>query len=97
MSVFSLFFIMLFDTNDSRSHQNPFFCLRDPAIALHQQAREARELSGWVGGDQNGPSIFFQFKYIKKQDALIPNLASKIVYGSQIKSYEHFFFEIMKF
>ena len=32
-------------------------------------------------GDQNGPSIFLSFKYVNKQDALIPNVASKVVDG----------------
>ena len=62
---------------------------------------EARELSGWVGGlvggDQKGPPILLNFKYVNKQDALIPNLASKVVYGNQIKSYEQFTSEILKF
>ena len=54
-------------------------------------------LSGWVGGDQKGPSIFLIFKYVNKQDALIPNLASKVVYDNYIKSYEQFKFENLKF
>ncbi len=36
---------------------------------------------GWVGCDILPPSIFFIFKYINKQDVLIPNMVSKIVYG----------------
>ena len=32
-------------------------------------------------GDQKGPSIFLKIGYSNKQDVLIPNLASKIVYG----------------
>ena len=51
---------------------------------------------GWVGGDQKGPSIFPIFKYVNKQDALI-NLASKVVYDNNIKSYEQFKFENLKF
>ena len=38
-------------------------------------------LSGWVGGDQKSASIFLKIVYSNKQDVLIPNLASKIVYG----------------
>ena len=38
-------------------------------------------VGGWVGGDQKGPSISLKIEYSNKQDALIPNLASKIVYG----------------
>ena len=33
----------------------------------------------WVGGDQNGPSIFLIFKYVNKQDFLISNMVSKVV------------------
>ena len=48
-------------------------------------APEGRVLSGWVGGwvggDKKGPSIFLKFKYSNKQDVLIPNLASKVVYA----------------
>ena len=62
-------------------------------------------MSGWVGGwqgewvdsDQKGPLIFLNFKYINKQDALTPHLTSEVVYGNQIKSYEQFNFEILKF
>ena len=38
--------------------------------------RRRLELSGWVGGDQKGPSILLDFKYNNKQDVLIPNIAS---------------------
>ena len=38
-------------------------------------------VGGWVGGDQKGPSIWLKIEYSNKQSALIPNLASKIVYG----------------
>ena len=41
-------------------------------------------------------SDFAQFQYANKQDALIPNLASKVVYGNYIKSYEQFTSEIVK-
>ena len=54
-------------------------------------------VGGWMGGDQKGPSIFLIFKYVNKQDALIPNLASKVVYDNYIKSYEQFKFENLKF
>ena len=54
-------------------------------------------VGGWVDGYQNGPSILLKFRYNNKQDALIPNLASKIVFGYYIKSYEQFTFEILKF
>ena len=50
-----------------------------------------------MGCDQKGPSILLKFKYSNKHDALIPNLASNIVYGYQIKSYEHFNFENLEF
>ena len=33
----------------------------------------------WMGGDQNGPSIFLIFKHVNKQDVLIPNILSKVV------------------
>ena len=42
----------------------------------------SKTFSGWVGGDQKGPSIFLIFKYINKLDTLIPNMVSKIVYGN---------------
>ena len=38
-------------------------------------------LSGWVGGDILGPLIFLKIGYNNKQDVLIPNMASKVVYG----------------
>ena len=50
-----------------------------------------------MGGDQKSPSIFLIFKYVNKQDALILNLASKVVYDNNIKSYEQFKFENLKF
>ena len=50
-----------------------------------------------MGGDQKGPSIFLIFKYVNKQDALIPNLASKVVYDNYIKSCEQFKFENFDF
>ena len=36
-------------------------------------------MDGLVGGDQKGPSIFFIWNYINKQDVLIPKLAIKDV------------------
>ena len=33
----------------------------------------------WVGGDQKGPSIFFIFKYVNKQNVLILKMVLKIV------------------
>ena len=36
---------------------------------------------GWVGGDILGPLIFLKIGYNNKQDVLIPNMASKVVYG----------------
>ena len=50
-------------------------------------------MGGWVGGDQKCPSILLIFKYVDKQDVLIPNMVSKVVYGFFIKSYEHFNFQ----
>ena len=50
-------------------------------------------VDGWVGGDQKGPSILLIFKYVNKQDALIPNMVSKVVYGFFIKSYEQINFQ----
>ena len=47
-------------------------------------------VGGWVGGDQKGPSIFLIFKYINKQDVLIPHIISILDYGFCIKRYEHF-------
>ena len=35
---------------------------------------------GWVGGDQNG-LLFFIYKYIDNEEALIPNMVSIGVYG----------------
>ena len=40
---------------------------------------------GWVGGDKKSASIFFNIVYSNKQDVLIPNLVSKVVYGFQIR------------
>ena len=61
-------------------------------------------LSGWVGGlvgrlvggDQTTPSIFPISGHLNKHDVLIPNMASKIVYTNNIKSYEHFKFQNSK-
>ena len=50
-----------------------------------------------MGGDQKSPSIFLIFKYVNKQDALILNLASKVVYDNNIKSYEQFKFANLRF
>ena len=36
-------------------------------------------LGWWVGGDQKGPSIFLIFKYVNKQDVLIPKMVLKVV------------------
>ena len=38
-------------------------------------------LSGWVGGDILGPLIFLKIVYNNKQDVLLPNMASQVVYG----------------
>ena len=38
-------------------------------------------MGGWMGGDQKGLLIFLIFKYINKQDVLIPNIASKVVHS----------------
>ena len=54
-------------------------------------------LSGWVGGDFYGSLIFLKIDYNIKQDVLIPNVALKGAYGHQIKSYEQFKFENVKF
>ena len=35
----------------------------------------------WVGNEKKSPSIFLEFKYMNKQNALIQNLASKVVYN----------------
>ena len=35
---------------------------------------------GWTDGDQKWSSVFLIFKYISKQDVLIPNMVSKVVY-----------------
>ena len=66
-------------------------------ITWNQRAAKARavRIGGWVGGDQKRILIFFNLKYINMLDALITNIASKIVYSRdshQIKSYEHFMF-----
>ena len=50
-----------------------------------------------MGGDQKGPSIWLKIEYNNKQGALIPNMALKVVYGYQIKSYEQIEFENLKF
>ena len=52
---------------------------------------------GWVCGNNLGLLIFLKIGYNNKQDVLIPNMASKVVYGYQIKSYEQFKFENVKF
>ena len=56
--------------------------------------------SGWVGGlvggDKTTPSIFPISGHLNKHDVLIPNMASKIVYTNNIKSYEHFKFQNSK-
>ena len=44
-------------------------------------------------GDKMGLSNAFIFKYVNKQDALIPNMVSKVVYGFFIKSYEQINFQ----
>ena len=54
-------------------------------------------IGGWVSDDQKCPPIYIQFEYGYKQDVLIPNKASKIVYGSLIKSYKQIKFEIFNF
>ena len=38
-------------------------------------------------------SWFSFFKYVKKQNVLIPNMVSKVVYGFFIRRYEHFKFQ----
>ena len=53
--------------------------------------------AGWVVRDKKGPLIFLKFKYRNKQDVLILNMALKVAYGYQIKSYEQFKFENLKF
>ena len=45
---------------------------------------------GFLGGDQNVPSILLIFKYISKRQLLILKIVSKIVYGFSVKSYEYF-------
>ena len=52
-------------------------------------------MSGWGvgwgdkwGGDETCPSILLIFKYVNKQDVLITNMVSKLVYGFCIKGYE---------
>ena len=50
-----------------------------------------------MDGDQKDPPILLIFKYVNKQDALILNLASKVVYDNYSKSYEQFNFENLKF
>ena len=54
-------------------------------------------VGGRLGGGQKGPLIFLIFKYVSKQDALIPNLASKMVYDNYIKSYEQLEYKNFKF
>ena len=79
-----------------------FFCCPLPynlppgSSAPNLTASAKRELFGWVCGDQKGPSIFLNFKYVNKQDALMSNMALKIVYVYNIKSYEQFKFQIWK-
>ena len=53
-------------------------------------------MGGLVGGDQTTPSIFPISGHLNKHDVLIPNMASKIVYTNNIKSYEHFKFQNSK-
>ena len=69
------------------AHQPTFFSLRGPAKALHQRAREARELSewmgelvgGWVDGDQKCPSIFLLLMYNKHHVYMYLYMYSKVV------------------
>ena len=51
-----------------------------------------------IGGDQKVPSILLIFKYVNKQNVLIPNMVSKLVYVFLIKSYDPFssFFFVVK-
>ena len=53
-------------------------------------------MGGRVCGNKKGRSILLKFEYSKKQNVLIPNMASKVVHGRQIKSDEQFKFEILK-
>ena len=66
-----------------------FFFLRDPVLTLTYKARKVRDV--WMGegvlvcwltvggmGDQNGPSIFFIFKYVDDQDVLILTWSTKL-------------------
>ena len=46
-----------------------------------------------MGGDQKGLSIFFIFEYINGKNVLILNMASKVVYGFFVRSYDHFKFQ----
>ena len=52
-------------------------------------------MGGWVGGDQEGPSILLKIAYSTKQDVSIPNLASQVLDGFYIKSYGKIKFEIL--
>ena len=46
-----------------------------------------------MGGDHLCLSISLIFKYVNKQDVLIPKIRLKVVYGFLIKRYEHFKFQ----
>ena len=51
---------------------------------------------GWVGGDFLGPLIFLEIGYNNNQNVLIQYIASKVVYGHEIKSNEQYEFEKLK-
>ena len=53
-------------------------------------------MGGWVGGDILGPLSFLKILYNNKQDVLILNIASKVVFDHWIKSDEKFKFENAK-
>ena len=81
------------------AHQLTFFSLRGPAKALHQRAPKARvvRMGGLVGGDKKGFLILLIVKYVNKQDVLIPNMVSKVVYGFFIQICKLFKFQISEF
>ena len=65
--------------NQNRTFKNT---LEDRPFLKPQKPLLYGWVGGWVDGDQKGPPILLNFKYVNKQDALIPNLASKVVYGN---------------
>ena len=53
----------------------------DSPTPMAPEGRAVVRMGGWVGGEILVPLIFLKIGYNNKQDVLIPNMASKVVYG----------------